>query len=164
MRTTVSARAGRRIALVLLFGSLAAFVTGATAQIVRQVFWPAPASGDERNPGYPTCRAGLAALHDAVDRARGAAEGEADVEAALARFRTALQPEWGRFEAIRGLCEKTEADQHSLDAVERLRYAEEHAVRREAGSLEVLRKQVAKELAGASSAPAAAEAPSPRAP
>ena len=40
----------------------------------------------------------------------------------------------------------TETDQHSLDAVERLRYAEEHAVRREAGSLEVLRKQVAKEL------------------
>ncbi len=145
----MSARAGKRIALVLLFGGLAAFVFGSTGQIIQQVFYARPAEGASAPP-YPDCHAGLVSMHAAVVRARGAAEGESDVAVALDRFRGALEPEWGRFEAVRALCRSNESDQHSLDAVERLRYAEEHAVRREAGSLEVLRKQVARELAGTS--------------
>lgn len=162
MRTTVSARAGKRVALVLLFGGLAAFVAACTIQLIQQVFFTAgsiTAGSDvtRRNASEPafvfgSCREGLVALHAAVVRARGASEGESDVEQALGRFRGALQPEWGRFEAVRAACQSNEPDQHSLDAVERLRYAEEHAVRREAGSLEVLRKQVANELLGAKSA------------
>ncbi len=93
-----------------------------------------------------------------------AAEGESEVGAALARFRDALQPEWSHFEAVRRACKVTEIDQHSLDAVERLRYAEEHAVRREAGSLEVLRKQVAKELQATSAASTSDSAPAHSAP
>ena len=137
----MSARGGRRIALFLLFGGLLAFVVGSTTQIVQQVFFapvgPMP---------YASCRDGLVHLHDAVDRAHAAAGGEAEVELALGRFREALLPEWTHFEAIRVACSASPSGQHGLDAVERLRYAEEFAVRREATGLEVLRKQVAKEL------------------
>lgn len=140
----MSARTGRRISLILLFGGLAAFVVGSTTQIIQQVFF-APAG----EMPYQSCRDGLDHLHEAVARARTSAEGEADVGIALSRFRAALLPDWGYFEAVRGVCAATPAGQHGLDAVERLRYAEEHAVRREATGLEVLRKQVAKELQSA---------------
>jgi hypothetical protein len=138
----VSKKVGRRVAIGLLFAFLIAFVGGATLQIAMQLFFRR-----EHEPlPYASCREGLVALHGAVLRASHAAAGEADVDMALSRFREALQPEWQHVEGVRKTCAASEADEASLDALERLRYAEEHAVRREAGSLEVLRKQVAADL------------------
>jgi hypothetical protein len=138
----VSKRAGRRIAIGLLFTFLAAFVGAITTQIAFQVF-----SRHEPEPfPFQGCRDGLVSLHAAVRRASLSASGEADPDVALGRFRAALDPEWQHVDGVRKACASRPADEASLDALERLRYAEEHAVRREAGSLEVLRKQVAADL------------------
>jgi hypothetical protein len=149
LESGVSKRTGRRVAIALLFAFLFAFVGAATAQITTQLFFrtepePFPFQG---------CRDGLVALHGAVGRAAHAAAGESDVGVALGKFRAALVPEWDHIEGVRKACSANEADARSLDALERLRYAEEHAVRREAGSLEVLRKQVARDLGVPEGAP-----------
>ncbi|MFO0618761.1 MAG: hypothetical protein U0414_39585 [Polyangiaceae bacterium] len=137
-------RTGRRVAIFLLFAFLAAFVGGVTLQLTLQVFFkPIPDA-----KAFPTCRVGTKALYAAVERAVTEAQGEPDVPKALALFRSALAPDWDHIELVRKLCAAPEAatDRASLDAVERLRYAEEHAVRREAASLEHLRKQVERDL------------------
>jgi hypothetical protein len=110
---------------------------GATFQICRQVFFrpvtPSP---------YATCREGVRALFDAVERARRAAPGTDGEDAAIERFRAALGPTWQHFDGVAAACKPSQKDQGALDAIERLRYAEEHAVRREAGDLAPLRRQV----------------------
>ncbi|WP_231511882.1 hypothetical protein [Chondromyces apiculatus] len=133
-----SARArGRRIALAVYYGLAAVIIVVATAQIVRQVFFlpvePSP---------YKTCREGLAMLASAVARARDAAPGTDGEDAAIARFRSALEPEWRYRDGIAATCRASTEDQRALDAIERLRYAEEHAARREAGDLAPLRRRV----------------------
>lgn len=137
-------RTGRRVAIGLLFTFLAAFVTAVTLQLTLQVFFrsaPSPAT-------FASCRDGTRALYASVRRAVTEAEGETDVPEALSRFRAALAPDWDQVEHVRKLCAASgsDSDRASLDAVERLRYAEEHAVRREAASLEHLRKQVERDL------------------
>jgi hypothetical protein len=111
----------------------------ASVQISRQIFFasspPAP---------YSTCGEGLLALSAAVDRARRAAgtSGEDSEDAALLRFRGALDPEWTYRDSVAASCKASAQEQGALDAIERLRYAEEHAVRREAGELAPLRRRV----------------------
>jgi len=131
-------REGRRIALtvyylvVVLVGGAAAF------QITRQVFF-------EPRPPVPfaTCHDGLRALFAALDRARETAAGsEGGEDDALSRFRRALDPEWGHRDGVALQCRGSASDVATLDAIERLRYAEEHAVRREAGELAPLRRKV----------------------
>jgi hypothetical protein len=109
----------------------------ASSQIIQQVVFP------EVIPSpYPTCEAGLKHLDAALDRARhSAAEGDEDPDEALSRFRSSLRPEWEYLEGIRVSCQ-SQGDLRGLDALERLRYAEEHAVRREAASLAALRRRV----------------------
>jgi hypothetical protein len=90
------------------------------------------------------CSGGLEALKQGVTRARQAA-GElsaASEDAALARFREALLPEWGRHDAIAAACESNAELAAALDVIERLRYAEERAVRREVTELAPLRRRV----------------------
>jgi len=100
-----------------------------------------------------------------VERARGAAPGTDGEDAAIERFRAALLPEWGHFDGVAVSCKGSEKDEGALDAIERLRYAEEHAVRREAGDLAPLRRRVQgiieTDLA-ASGAPQEREGPSRR--
>lgn len=138
-RPVRSARArGRRVALALYYG-LVALVGGASAvQITRQVYFgPAPV------PPYADCQDGLHALFGAVSRARDAAAGaEGGEDEALARFRKALDPEWRYRDGVAAQCRGSAKDAAALDAIERLRYAEEHAVRREAGELAPLRRKV----------------------
>ena len=133
---------GRRIALTLYY-AVVALVGGAIAvQVTQQVFFEPAAQ-----PPYATCQQGLQALFSAVARAREAAAGsEGGEDAALARFRSALEPEWTYRDGVASLCRRpaatTGGDTGTLDAIERLRYAEEHAVRREAGELAPLRRKV----------------------
>ncbi|WP_245677697.1 hypothetical protein [Chondromyces crocatus] len=128
---------GRRLAMVLYYGLAAVVIVVATAQIVRQVFFlpvsPSP---------YGTCQNGLLALARAVERARDAAPGTDGEDAAIARFRDALDPEWSHRDGIAATCRGSAKDERALDAIERLRYAEEHAARREAGDLAPLRRRV----------------------
>jgi hypothetical protein len=63
-------------------------------------------------------------------------------DAALADFRRALSPEWDDRDHIEDLCRPSPSSMAALDALERLRYAEEHAVRREAAELAPLRRRV----------------------
>ena len=119
------------------YGLAALIIVASTLQIIRQVFFlpvkPSP---------YASCHEGLLALAKAVDRAREAAPGTDGEDAAVARFRGGLEPEWGFRDGIAAACHGSTKDVRALDAIERLRYAEEHAARREAGDLAPLRRRV----------------------
>jgi hypothetical protein len=77
-----------------------------------------------------------------VERARTAASVTDGEDAALDRFRRALQPDWDDRDHIEELCQPSPSSMAALDAIEQLRYAEEHAVRREAAELAPLRRRV----------------------
>ena len=129
---------GRRLGAVLYWAMVVAVCVTGAAEVTWQVhFAPAPAAP------YATCHDGLRALFGALVRARDAASNtEAGEDAALARFRDALQPEWQYRDGVASRCRAAAKDEGALDAIERLRYAEEHAVRREAGELAPLRRRV----------------------
>jgi hypothetical protein len=138
--TRSSARTrGRWIAFAIYYGIVVAICAAAAVQISQQVFF----ASSPPSP-FATCREGLRALNAAVDRARKAAgpEGEDSEDRAIGRFRSALDPEWTYRDGIAASCKTSADDQRALDAIERLRYAEEHAVRREAGELAPLRRRV----------------------
>lgn len=129
---------GRRIAIGIYYGMVVLFSLFPAVQITRQVLLaPAP-----QGP-YPTCHDGLRALFSAVTRAREAAAGSGgDEDTALSLFREKLEPEWRYRDGVAARCLDSAKDAGALDAIERLRYAEEHAVRREAGELAPLRRKV----------------------
>ncbi|MCK6586642.1 MAG: hypothetical protein HUU21_40665 [Polyangiaceae bacterium] len=130
-------RRGRRVAFAIFYSICGWICISGAVQITQQVF------GSPAGPSpYAGCHEGLLALVSAVDRARSAAPGTDGEDAAIERFRGALLPEWRYRDAIAGACGKRAADKRALDAIERLRYAEEHAVRREAGDLAPLRRRV----------------------
>jgi hypothetical protein len=132
------------------------WVVAAGGQIVQQVLFPAVIPSP-----YPTCEAGLKKLDEGLASARkAAAEGDDDPDEALRRFRASLEPEWRYLEGIRATCTGSE-DLRGLDALERLRYAEEHAVRREAASLAALRRRVDHGKAG-SAPPEASPSDAPK--
>lgn len=129
---------GRRVGIAVF----SALVSGATLlwtiQILTTVWGSAPPS-----PGG--CAAGTAKLQRAVERARlvSATEaGDEDERAALARYRGALEPEWGEQKAIEAACEQDSAGNKRLKDVVALRYAEEHAVRYESLGLAPLRRRL----------------------
>ncbi|APR77155.1 Hypothetical protein A7982_02502 [Minicystis rosea] len=129
---------GRRIGAIVYWAVVVGVSLAAGVEITWQVFFaPSPKAP------YASCHEGLHALHGAVVRARDeAAHTEAGENAALAGFRAALQPEWTYRDGVASLCRGSAKDEGALDAIERLRYAEEHAVRREAGELAPLRRRV----------------------
>jgi len=128
---------GRLAAQVFVWAIAAAIIAAGAIQVTQQVFY-GPAEGSP----HATCHEGLRALLTAVDQARSAAAGTDGEDAALSRFRSALEPAWRHRDAIAAQCKGSARDEGALDAIERLRYAEEHAVRREAGSLAPLRRRV----------------------
>lgn len=127
----------RALAVIVYYAAIVALCITATAQITKQVFYlprvPSP---------YANCQEGLSALVSAIERARKVAPGNDGEDPAIERFRTALNPEWGYIDSISDACRGSIKDEGALDAIERLRYAEEHAVRREAGDLAPLRRKV----------------------
>lgn len=98
-----------------------------------------------------SCAEGTRELLEAVKRARERAAAQSHGErAALADFRSALEPQWHFAATIRKKC-KSSQDKTSYAAyraVELLRYAEERAVRYEAIDLSRLRQR-APQLVGA---------------
>jgi len=127
----------RALAVIVYYSVIVVICIAATAQITKQVFFqPRVASP------YASCHEGLSALVSAIERARRAAPGTDGEDRAIERFRTALNPDWGYVDGIADSCRGSVKDEGALDAIERLRYAEEHAVRREAGDLAPLRRKV----------------------
>jgi hypothetical protein len=135
-RVELARRRGRRIGIVVF----ALLVSGTTAiwtlQIIRQVWFPRVSEQVE-------CRQGLRTLLDSVRRARGAAAAETGGERrALGRFRQELDGHWRYRPAIGEACKGDLLALAFLADIDRLRFAEEHAVRYEAVDLAQRRRRV----------------------
>lgn len=129
---------GRRVGI----GVFSAIFAGATLlwtiQILTQVWGTAQASP-------AGCAAGTASLERAVARARSeytSGSGDEDERTALARYRSALLPEWAEEKAIQAACRDDVAGRKRLKEVVALRYAEEHAVRYESLALAPQRRRL----------------------
>ncbi len=136
-RTSTAARRGKTAgvaAFALLIG-------------VPTVHWAAQIVSQAWSPPGPTatqdCREGLASLLGAVRRARaGAANEPAGERASVARFRRALEPEWGRQAALGDACRGDPMARQLLREIELLRYAEERTVRQDATDVARRRRRV----------------------
>ncbi len=139
-----SNRRARQIGAGVFLSFVVVWVLFASTQITLQIFWPDPTTASP--VPAPTCSETLATLHTSIQRGQTAAELDVDPATALGHYRAEVDPVWAAHASAKELCVSA-ADRRSLDALERLRYAEEHAVRREATSLAALRKQVAADIA-----------------
>lgn len=131
-------RRGGRVALGLYYALLVIVIVGATAQITVQVFHRVDSPPIE-------CRAGLRSLLVAIDRAKAAAAaGDLSPEEALSRFRSALAPAWNDRDRIERACHEPRDRklEEAFDTIERLRFAEENVIRRDARDLAPLRRKV----------------------
>ena len=129
---------GRRIGIAVFSAIFAGATLLWTIQILTEVWGSAP-------PSLAGCARGTASLERAVERARLAyavEAGDEDERAALARYRTALDPEWEQRKAVEAACKADENGQKHLKDVIALRYAEEHAVRYESLGLAPLRRRI----------------------
>jgi hypothetical protein len=129
---------GRRVAFAIFY--VVAFSVSVAGGL--QVFLQAFQRHEAPELHITTCAEGLSRLSAAVERARKAASATDGEDAALADFRNALRPEWDDRDHIEDLCRPAPSSMAALDAIEQLRYAEEHAVRREAAELAPLRRRV----------------------
>jgi hypothetical protein len=132
-------RRTRRAFMAAYYAVVVIFIVIAASNVTWQIWSPR-----FRHHEPTDCGAGLEALKQGVARARQAAGelSDASEDAALARFRLALLPEWDRRDAISAACESNPELARALDVIERLRYAEERAVRREVSELAPLRRRV----------------------
>jgi hypothetical protein len=120
---------GRTIGNVAFAAIVTLFTVVCSIQILQQA-WAIPAV--PANAPVLECRAGLSALISAIHRARTAASKVSGEHAALATFRDALLPEWSTRPAFDERCAGDADALQSLGEIDRLRYAEEHALRYEA--------------------------------
>ena len=122
---------------LVVFGTIVSAITALwSLQIIRQVWFDESAEAVE-------CRPGLRALIDSVRRARTAAAEEGGGERqALARFRAEVEDAWRLRSSVGRACRSDRAALLALPEVDRLRYAEEHAVRYEAVDLAHRRRRV----------------------
>lgn len=138
-RALAAARArGKRVAFVLYFVVAGAIAAAGTLQVFIQAF----RRHEAPEIHVTSCADGLARLSAALERARQAGSSTDGEDAALADFRRSLRPDWDDRDHIEDLCRPFPASMAALDAIEQLRYAEEHAVRREASELAPLRRRV----------------------
>lgn len=132
---------GRRVGQVVYYAAVGAFAFTATWQVTQQIFYP------EQRPGAAadvSCEQGLSKLLEGIEEAKREAAKQvhdSDHEAALNRFRTAITASWVDREAIGNKCRSRE-HKRLLDALDRLRYSEEHGVRKQAAELTALRRRV----------------------
>jgi hypothetical protein len=132
-------RTGRRVMIASYYVVLGLFIVIAGGNVIWQVWAPVLA----RHPKVD-CRPGLYGLGLAIDRARAEAQAASQQgeDVAVSRFRSVLEPEWSHNAAIAASCNDDANLAEALDAIERLRYAEERAVRRDVNELAPLRRKV----------------------
>jgi len=130
-------RRGRTIGAAAIVTIVTSFTAVCSVEIILQAWTPTAAAATT------PCRPGVTALIDAVRRARNAAAEVSGGEGqALSVYRRALEPEWSTVSAIGRECLGDAEAERALDAVDRLRYAEERAIRYEALDLEKRRREV----------------------
>jgi hypothetical protein len=123
MRTEDEGERRARSVGALIFGLLVAIPTLVWAtQVIIQAF-------SSPDPQDLECRAGLKDLIFALDSAQKSASPHANEAEALAAFRASLGSTWDEPRRVRAACEKDPRLLSYYGRVERLRYAEEHAVR-----------------------------------
>jgi hypothetical protein len=105
------------------------FTVVCSVQICLQVWAP------QVRPLAVDCATGTLALVESVLEARSAASREIDERQALARFRSAVEAAWSTRPALGETCASDDVATNHLRAIDRLRYAEEHAVRYRAADL-----------------------------
>lgn len=130
---------GARLAIAFYALVVGGFTAICAVQILIAVWWP------PLGPAASSCRAGLKDLIDGVEEARLAAAQATSEREAVQRFRDGLGPGWSRRQSVGALCETDPAAKRTLKLVDRLRFAEEHAVRYEASDVAGLRQRVRKE-------------------
>lgn len=127
---------GRTIGLTFYAAVVAAFTIVCSIQICIQVWSP------KHEPSPVGCAAGTLLLIEAIEKGRLAAADQPGEQAALAKFRGALNPAWAYRPALGQACSSDPEALARLRAVDRLRYAEEHAVRYAAVDLAQRRHEV----------------------
>jgi hypothetical protein len=127
---------GRNVGLVVFGVLVVAFTATCSIEICLQVWAP------EVGPLTVGCAAGTLKLVDAIDAARVAAVDQPGEHAALARFRAVVAPAWTMRPALGRACARDPQALQHLHEVDRLRYAEEHAVRYGAVDLANRRQEV----------------------
>jgi len=127
---------GRTLGIAVFALIVATFTVVSSAQICWQVWHPTII------PSPVGCSAGTLRLLEAIEAARVASADEAEEQAALAHFRGALAGAWVYRPALSRACAGDTEAIRRLHAVDRLRYAEEHAVRYGAVDLAKRRQEV----------------------
>lgn len=140
---------GRTIGIAVFSLIVATFTAVCSIQICLQVWapevTPLPSHFLTKQPGGAPnfdCSAGTLRLVEAIEAARLASADAAEERTALAQFRGALSPAWTYRAAIDRICAGDAQALQRLRAVDRLRYAEEHAVRYGAIDLAKRRQEV----------------------
>lgn len=135
--TQVSIRRGRRAGVALLVAIVTTFTAVCSFQIIQQAWSPPGRTGNVE------CREGVSGLIRAVHRAREAAARSSGGErSALEMFRRTLEPEWSLRADLSGKCAQDAAMARALPKIDRLRFAEEHALRYEALDVASRRREV----------------------
>jgi hypothetical protein len=127
---------GRTVGIAVFALIVATFTAVCSVQICLQVWAP------EVTSSTIDCSAGTLSLVEAIEAARLASADQAEEQAALAKFRGALTPAWTHRAALDRACTGDVQAAQRLRAVDRLRYAEEHAVRYGAVDLARRRQEV----------------------
>ena len=127
---------GRTLGITVFGLLMAAFTVVCSVQICWQV-WNPPVI-----PSTVGCSAGTLELVEAIEAARVASADQVEEKAALARFRGTVAPAWAHRSFLQHSCAGDPEAIRRLHAVDRLRYAEEHAVRYGAVDLAKRRQEV----------------------
>lgn len=128
-------RRGRSLG-ALIFGLLIAIPTAVWAtQVILQAFETPDAEGLD-------CKAGLVALLEGLDQARASAVPATNEDEALEAFRQNLGTAWTAPRRVRAACLRDPERLAQFGKIERLRYAEEHAVRYQTRGLSADRNAV----------------------
>lgn len=123
MRTEEPGERRARGVGALIFGLLIAIPTAVWAtQVIVQAF-------SSPDPHGVDCKSGLKELVAGLDSAQKSASPHANETEALAAFRASLGPAWEDPRVVRAACAGDPELLGFYGRVERLRYAEEHAVR-----------------------------------
>lgn len=130
-------RLGRRLANVLFTLLVGTFTVVCSAEVLSQGFFSSGVST------VTDCRTGLKDLARSLHRAREATTtAEQNERSRLERFRVSLLPEWQGRDQVQRKCASDAWGKRAFYQIERLRWAEEHAVRYESADLAPSRQYV----------------------
>lgn len=129
-------RPAARVVGTAVFGLFVATLTAVfSVQIILQA-WNAETTD------VPDCRIGVRSLFETLNQARQSAARETGELEALHAFRRELSALWDARPALERACTEDPSASRLLNELQRLRYAEEHAVRYESRELAVQRRTV----------------------